>query len=604
MKNFCFFILTATIMFFSCGNNSQSFIHSSDSNDDYIDAPSSDEDELNDNSEDSDHDFTDEEIVDNEVVDDSVADADQEESSDNSLPPIPMCGNGRIEGDEFCDGNSIDCTEIGYISGVAECNSDCSDWNTSTCEKECKEGVKRCEGRVVIECVSGNFQEIEDCSEKEEKCRSGRCIDPDESDPRLDFEGPDFSGDTILVYHYSADGDSTQSSGTLGTSPPFSPSSKAYDIPSEILMIDRRPPLPDNLGLPAVALEKIFYLHEPVKSFELGDKDTFYVYDFDSSSNREAEATLRKRGTYCEVWVEDEGAFVSDDKVQSIVNEFDTVIYPLVTDNFYDVADVDENGFVSIFLTDLKGGAGGYITMGDFYTKSEYPESNFRDLVYIEKDRTTSEINSVIVHEFQHLVHANRNLLVEEDESVLNDLSYRWIDEGLATAAQHMYEGAQNTWLYIMNNAPYNESVRDGNSFLFWDYYDNEKVYSDYAMAYVFIQYLRIQSGNDTSIYREIIECQKNDNSCIEKIVLDYVDSEYTLSDFIVDFKIALLFQDSSGPYGFGGESEFDFSIPSFTGDQVNLRGGGGVYINNPGGSFSRPADAGSDIIFVGIDTN
>ena len=46
----------------------------------------------------------------------------------------PTCGNGRIEGNEVCDGD-VSCGEAGhfYPEGKATCNSDCSGYDTSKC---------------------------------------------------------------------------------------------------------------------------------------------------------------------------------------------------------------------------------------------------------------------------------------------------------------------------------------------------------------------------------------------------------------------------------------------------------------------------------------
>ena len=133
---------------------------------------------------------------------------------------------------------------------------------------------------------------------------------------------------------------------------------------------------------------------------------------------------------------------LSNSDIEKIANEFDSEIFNLVTTNFYSQPDVDGNGKVSLILGDLGNFAAGYISPSDFYTKQQYQYSNFRDLIYIESSMNISEIYSTLTHEFQHLCHNNRNLLVENDW-YSGDLYYRWIDEGLAMAAQHMYEGAQ-----------------------------------------------------------------------------------------------------------------------------------------------------------------
>jgi hypothetical protein len=593
MKSFYVLWILTGFLFVSCGNYTTKHFVPPDDKDI---SGNNDKDVSDEETDDSESDVTDigdpDEEYDVEIPDEN----DDEDDDSSSFIPVTVCGNDRVEGNEVCDGNRVECEEFGYISGWAYCKPDCTGWSTGTCLKECEEDTLKCSGSTIIKCVDGKYSEISDCADNSEICRGGRCMDPSQTDSRLDFEGPVFSGDKVLVYHYSVNGNATNSTGTLSQTTLFSTNSNSYNIPDS-LRTDLRPPSPKELGLPPVPAK----LYEPLKSFNVGDKDTFHIYDFGSSGTKAITATLRKSGTYCEVWVEDGGTSVTDAEINSIISEFDDVIYYLVTENFYEVADIDGNGVVSILLANLGGYAAGYVTMADFYTKQQYPQSNFRDLLYIERSMGTNSTNSTIVHEFQHLVHANRNFLIEKDQNS-GELYYRWIDEGLAMAAQHMYEGAQTDMLYVLNNSSYNGPTRDGNSFLYWDYYDQDKVYSDYAGAYVFFQYLRIQSGFNTSIYREIIECTTNDYRCVENIVRKYVDPDYNLSDFIVDFRIALVLQDDSGPYSFGGEKAFKFTIPDFTGSSVNLRGGGAITISSYG-SFTKPSNAGSNIIFVGINT-
>jgi hypothetical protein len=63
-----------------------------------------------------------------------------------------VCGNGRIEGTEYCDGDSTMCsTTSGYV-GQAACNSDCKDYNWNACSSSLmcgdniKNGPEACDG--------------------------------------------------------------------------------------------------------------------------------------------------------------------------------------------------------------------------------------------------------------------------------------------------------------------------------------------------------------------------------------------------------------------------------------------------------------------------
>jgi hypothetical protein len=483
-------------------------------------------------------------IADEDILkSDEVSDLDVEEG---------FCGDDSVNRNEVCDGGSKLCSELGEGSGIAFCKSDCSGWDTESCQKTAS---------------------------------------------RVDFSGPDYEGDTILVFNNSHDGDSSSFSGTFTENPVASPKIEKNGK-DPFLRSDLRPPMP-GIGSPSWLSDTRKIPIKPA-AFVLGDTDTFYMYDFSSGNSEPVTAELKYVGKEIEIWLVSGESF-SSTSIQAIANEFDSVIFDLVTTNFYAQPDVDGNGKVSLILGDLGRFAAGYISPADFYSKDEYEYSNFRDLIYIESSMGVSEIYSTLTHEFQHLCHNNRNLLVENDW-YSGDLYYRWIDEGLAMAAQQMYEGAQQDMLYVANDSSYNSSVRDGNSFLYWDYNDTDKVYSDYAMAYLFFQYLRIQAGDDTSIYRDIISCTVNDYTCVEDIIKDKVDTEYDLGQFMVDFRIALILEDSTGPYGFGGESAFKFTMPYFTGSSASLRGGGGLYLKSSS-TFTQPADAGNNIIFVGIDS-
>ena len=553
--------------------------------------------------------FSDEdaEISDEEKRDDRT-DPDEEgvdEVSDGDLlrPDVEedFCGDLKVNGEETCDGGSKLCSELGESFGLAFCKPDCSGWDTVTCEdkeSECTGTESKCVETVIYTCQNGKWIESLDCNDDGKICLAAECITPGVDDPRVDFTGPDYEGDTILVFNTSHDGDSLSFSGTLAENLIASPKTeKIGKIP--FLRNDLRPPMP-RLGKP-LWLSDIKKLPKEPIAFVQGDTDTFYMYNFGNSSMDSVTAELKYIGKEIEIWLVSGQSFSSSD-IQAIANEFDSEIFDLVTTNFYTQPDVDGNGKASLILGDLGGFAAGYISPSDFYSKSEYPYSNFRDLIYIESSMPISNIYSTLTHEFQHLCHNNRNLLVENDWDS-GDLYYRWIDEGLAMAAQQMYGDPLEKWFEVVNNSYYNASLRDGNSFLFWDYDDTDKVYSDYAMAYFFFQYLRIQAGNDTSIYNDIITCSDNDYTCVEDIIKSKVDTEYDFGEFMVDFRIALILEDSAGPYGFGGEEAFKFTMPYFVGSSANLRGGGGLYLRSSS-TFTAPGNAGNNIVFVGIDSN
>ena len=70
------------------------------------------------------------------MTDENTDDTDSNNGGGNNEQPESNCGNGKIEGNEVCDGD-VACWQAGhfYPEGKATCNSDCSAYDTSKCIK-------------------------------------------------------------------------------------------------------------------------------------------------------------------------------------------------------------------------------------------------------------------------------------------------------------------------------------------------------------------------------------------------------------------------------------------------------------------------------------
>jgi len=92
-----------------------------------------------------------------------------------------LCGNGEVDPGEICDGDMILCSEIDggvYSGGKAKCNRDCTGWKTVTCEyveSICGdgkvEGTEKCDGNIELcrnidseKYASGKAECLNDCS--------------------------------------------------------------------------------------------------------------------------------------------------------------------------------------------------------------------------------------------------------------------------------------------------------------------------------------------------------------------------------------------------------------------------------------------------------
>lgn len=154
------------------------------------------------------------------------------------------------------------------------------------------------------------------------------------------------------------------------------------------------------------------------------------------------------------------GGFTTSD-YQSFANEFDTRVWPVVTQNFGAPSDVDENQRVVIFFTvavnELTNpGSGSYV--GGFYHPRDLypttgsgscPTSNEAEVLYqlvpdparatennetfLTKEQVQRRTVAVIAHELQHLV--NASLRIFELNAPVESV---WLNEGLSHIAEEL----------------------------------------------------------------------------------------------------------------------------------------------------------------------
>ncbi len=153
----------------------------------------------------------------------------------------------------------------------------------------------------------------------------------------------------------------------------------------------------------------------------------------------------------------------TDAEYQVFADEFDRIVWPVVTENFGTPSDVDRNGRVLILFTSavnqLTPVGADYIVGGFFFSRDLFPtedeegidgceSSNERELFYLLAPDPSGTINGntrskayvrrssfgTVAHEFQHLVNASRRLY----ENDAPDFEETWLDEGLAHIAEEL----------------------------------------------------------------------------------------------------------------------------------------------------------------------
>ncbi len=175
----------------------------------------------------------------------------------------------------------------------------------------------------------------------------------------------------------------------------------------------------------------------PVSADTIGQSQSFFISpQYDAQSRTQISATLRSVSGRAYFYVEDEywngigpGARSQViDWIASLGNEFDGRIYPTETQFFGPEPNpgVDDDPRLTILLSSLVENAGGYFDTANGYSKSQVPNSNVREMIYLNIAALGDQrkINAFLAHEFQHLISFNQKEKLRNvtDDTWLNEL--------------------------------------------------------------------------------------------------------------------------------------------------------------------------------------
>ena len=169
----------------------------------------------------------------------------------------------------------------------------------------------------------------------------------------------------------------------------------------------------------------------------VGASQTFTISkDYSFNGQSKLNATLRVMGDKSQYFVDDEywnaKTFSEQQEILQqigkLADEFDNRIYPLET-NFWGSEwspGIDNDPKIAILLANLVDNAGGYYDTGNEYLKARVPESNEKDMIYlnIRTLRSENRVYSFLAHEFQHLIAFNQKYLLRRanDDVWVNEL--------------------------------------------------------------------------------------------------------------------------------------------------------------------------------------
>lgn len=228
---------------------------------------------------------------------------------------------------------------------------------------------------------------------------------------------------------------------------------------------------------------------------------TFYAYDFDQGKSYSISASKVAEGDHCYIYLQKDQN-VDQGAIDRVKDEFDTNIYPSITNNFGSEPNPGVDGDPKVYILMLKvldgfsASSPSYVA-GYFDPTNEYATqfSNKKEMLYMNVNPAPgivigdTDFYNTLAHEFQHMVHW------EQKTHLKNLTDDTWLDEAMSTIAG-TYCGYGPSWynVWIYEQDP-------SNSLTGW-----KSAAEDYGVAYMWAQYFKDRYSGNGNIFKEILD--------------------------------------------------------------------------------------------------
>ena len=162
--------------------------------------------------------------------------------------------------------------------------------------------------------------------------------------------------------------------------------------------------------------------------------DFFIDSSFDASQRETLSATLQAPSLKLYFYIDDQwwdslNGSQQDEARKSLnflITEFESKIYPFLTATFgsEDKPGIDKDEKITVLIHPMIDNVGGYFNNADGYPKVQAPNSNEREMVYLNSSHiNSSRLPSLLAHEFMHLITLNQK---EKEHNVAEEI---WLNE-------------------------------------------------------------------------------------------------------------------------------------------------------------------------------
>lgn len=370
-----------------------------------------------------------------------------------------------------------------------------------------------------------------------------------------------------------------------------------------------------------------------IEPYRVGDTQTFYCYDSVSLDNPRISRTFtcRYAGTNCNIWVAD--CDISDTVINDYGTQFDTYIYPNVTETFGQPRFSQYGGKVNLLYYPMPDGYGGCFSFLDLYAHDEvsvdqiftYGLNLDLDILHINGNYTLYEqmqtfMRSTMAHEFQHLICAT-NAFETLDMNIcpvwINEAMSGYIEEQLYPGVKEDENGGH------MDAFRQGEFVRNGQSL--YNFNSTTSDFGVYGSVYLYAEYVASLAGDDVfsnfhSYWRSSYSDSLSDAEALAEafpatvrnavdesitypgtLVFDNENEEW-MSKLTLQFYLELLSKDDTDPEAFATIDGRDLVY-----NQINaatVEGGGRIIVALQGDSYTIPSDADTGLVYVGLNSD
>ncbi len=422
-----------------------------------------------------------------------------------------------------------------------------------------------------------------------------------------------YEGDYVLIYNPSTSASSALTTGSLSGKTVTSSVSEKQAVSDGMMPVHFEAP---DVVFPA---SKPLYNQLITNDiYSTGQQRVFNVFPTIGSNTLVSKTfTLACSGKSCYVWyVPSEENAITQQQAQSIADEYDNKIKPIMLENFGDFYDPTGMGRLNVLVYDIQDGFGsttnsyhtGFFWSGDLVNTY----GNMAAMIHLDTYPTityngTSSLDSAfntIAHEMQHLISFSKYWTNTQSGS--SAWASTWLDEACSMAAQEAVypDSVLQNRIEQLNN--YGTSYAGGYSAYGW----NESDIACYGMNCLFGQYIKTQAGSYKA-FKSLLdvfgnEAQPTDEKAVMAALYGSALDSMSLSDIMLAFRIALIANDpddNDGIYGFLGSTKFNDVSPLLytSSNAATIYGGGAIVIKPKNGVYTPASNASAGLVYVGI---